>query len=145
MRRSNSQAVLARLRCVGTEGGLERLDVRCLVRADLHEAAANPVGKARVEERLRIVLRERVHVERTLEVLERQSELQDVRLCAWISGRSVLLLLVCSRLGAGGAGAQRTSMAAPMRAVKILVNMVVKECGGGRGKCVRSGGVVNVG
>ena len=51
-----------------------------LVHADLREARAHPVGEARRAERVRVVLGERPRVERVLEVLERERELQDVRL-----------------------------------------------------------------
>ena len=79
---SDLQVVLARLRRVLAEGLLEGGDVGRLMHADLREARADPVGEARGAERVRVVRRERARVERVLEVLQRERELQDVRLCA---------------------------------------------------------------
>ena len=52
--------------------------MRRLVRGELHEAAADPGREAGVHERLRVVLGKRSSVERVLEVLEGERELQDV-------------------------------------------------------------------
>ena len=133
--RRDSQAVLARLGRVGAEGGLEGGDVGRLVHADLREAGADPVGEARGAEGVRVVRRERPRVERVLEVLERERELQDVRLCARARrqrasgvGRGEGLTV-----GRGGGRTAREGGGGDEGGEGLGEHGCAKECGGGGG------------
>jgi hypothetical protein len=101
------EAVVAGRHGVGAERAREERDVAGLVRRDLLEAAADPVGVAGLLERLRIEFGERLVVQGVLEVLERECILEDDGVCRYRSdGEST-----CGREGltvdAGGGGTAR--------------------------------------
>ena len=71
------EVVFARLRGRVAEDGRERVDVALLVRADLDEAAAGPLGEAGVGEVVLGVVGEGLVIKCVLEVLEGEGIVQD--------------------------------------------------------------------
>lgn len=80
------QAVRASLGGIGTESRRQERDVASFMSGDLHEAVADPAGKASVLEVGGRVVAETLRIERGLEVLECQSKVQDLDVCGRSAG-----------------------------------------------------------